>query len=164
MSDLYLNFEHPTLQGAWRVYPFTQGVALGYGNIGLSARPCATVIGHVLAQPLLVTFLRKRYCFHVLAPTLLVSRPCANIVGITSLQFYVATSSQLLIFPSLFHSFFSLLNCFFVPIFVMPFVRDAFGMIVEFLSLLSSLIFSSLLLAARPNGATPPQPRAAPWV
>ena len=43
-------------------------------------------------------------------------------------------------------------------------VRDAFGMIVGFLSLLSSLIFSSLLLAARPNGATSPQPRATPWV
>ena len=82
----------------------------------------------------------------------------------TSLQFYVAYLSQLLIFPSLFHSFSFLLNCFFVPIFVMPFVRDAFGMIVGFLSLLSSLIFSSLLLAARPNVATSPQPRASPWV
>ena len=86
----------------------------------------------VLAQTLLVTFLRKRYCFHVLAPTLLFSRPCANVVGITSLQFYVATSSQLLIFPSLFHSFSSLLNCFFRPDFCYAIcsgcVRDAFGM------------------------------------
>ncbi|WP_302215491.1 hypothetical protein, partial [uncultured Prevotella sp.] len=31
-------------QGAWRVYPFTQGDALGYGNIGLSARHCTYVI------------------------------------------------------------------------------------------------------------------------
>ena len=96
----------------------------------------------VFAQTLLFTSLRKRYwsrsCAnvigHVLAQTLLFSRPCANVVGIASLQFYVVASSQLLIFPSLFHSFSFLLNCFFVPIFVMPFVRDAFGMIVDLMT------------------------------
>ena len=55
---------------------FTQGDALGYGNIGLSARLCANVIVHVLAQTLLVTFLRKRYW----------SRSCANVIVFTSLR------------------------------------------------------------------------------
>ena len=51
--------------GCW--FPFTQGDALGYGNIGLSARLCANVIDFASLQTLLVSRLCKRYWFHVLA-------------------------------------------------------------------------------------------------
>ena len=35
---LKVDFEHPTLQGDWLYLVYTQGDALGYGLVGLSAR------------------------------------------------------------------------------------------------------------------------------
>ena len=66
------------------LYPFTQGDALGYGNIGLSARLCANVIGFTSLQTPLFSCLCKRHYFHVFA----------NSIVFTSLQ-------TLLFFPSL---------------------------------------------------------------
>ena len=181
------------LQGAWRLFvrlpralPWameTLGFQPVFAHTSLVSRLCAHVIGF--------TSLRTRHWFHVYAHTSLVSRLCAHVIGFTSLRtrhwFHVFAHTSLVShlcayvigFTFLrtrywFHIFAHTLLVSHLCAYVIGFTSLRIRYCVNVIGFLSQLLIfpslfhcpslSLLLLAARPEGTTPPQPRATPWV